>query len=188
MKSIVITAENTAPGFNDVFLEYAQSRGFVIDAARVATPTDKPRVERVVQYVQKNFFAGEEFIDLADCRVRAETWSAPRPGCASTGRPSVVPSRLRGESCHCSLPCPPHRSHSQVVRAKVHRDFHVEVDKAILLGSHSWWGERSRHDATRTRQAVLERRADQGPSPQSPRSALNRPRRHAERQGDLRHP
>ena len=52
MKSIVITAENTAPRFNDTFMEYAQSRGFVIDAARVATPTDKPRVERAVHYVR----------------------------------------------------------------------------------------------------------------------------------------
>ena len=58
MRSIVITAENTAPRFNDTFMEYAQSRGFLIDAARVATPTDKPRVERVVHYVQNNFFAG----------------------------------------------------------------------------------------------------------------------------------
>jgi len=50
MASIVTKAENTAPRFNDAFFEYAQSRGFVIDAARVATPTDKPRVERVVSY------------------------------------------------------------------------------------------------------------------------------------------
>ena len=41
MKSIVIEAEHTAPRFNDTFIEYAQSRGFVIDAARVRTPTDK---------------------------------------------------------------------------------------------------------------------------------------------------
>ncbi|MHB1511551.1 MAG: transposase [Acidimicrobiales bacterium] len=41
MSSIVVEAENTAPRFNDVFLEYAQSRGFLVDAARVATPTDK---------------------------------------------------------------------------------------------------------------------------------------------------
>jgi hypothetical protein len=39
--SIVTETENTAPHFNDTFLVYAQARGFVIDAVRVATPTDK---------------------------------------------------------------------------------------------------------------------------------------------------
>ena len=38
MRSIVVHAEHTAPRFNDTFIEYAQARGFVIDAARVATP------------------------------------------------------------------------------------------------------------------------------------------------------
>ncbi|MGB7226283.1 MAG: hypothetical protein WBD26_00920, partial [Candidatus Acidiferrales bacterium] len=51
MKAIVTAADNVAPRFNDTFTEYAQSRGFVIDAARIRTPTDKPRVERVVGYV-----------------------------------------------------------------------------------------------------------------------------------------
>ncbi|HVE45646.1 MAG TPA: hypothetical protein VNA57_02705 [Acidimicrobiales bacterium] len=44
MGSIVVKAENTAPRFDDVFFEYVQSRGFVVDAARVATPTDKALV------------------------------------------------------------------------------------------------------------------------------------------------
>ena len=77
MSSIVTEAENTAPRFNDTFLEYAQARGFVIDAARVATPTDKPRVERVVPYVRNNFFAGESFVDLTDCREHAN-WQTSR--------------------------------------------------------------------------------------------------------------
>jgi transposase len=86
MSSIVTKAENTAPRFNDTFFEYSQARGFSIDPARVATPTDKPRVERVVPYVRNNFFAGESFVDLTDCRDRAET-------CASTARPSAGPPR-----------------------------------------------------------------------------------------------
>jgi hypothetical protein len=50
MKSIVIEAEHTAPRFNDTFMEYAQSRGFSIDAARVplllllpCAPFDTPK-------------------------------------------------------------------------------------------------------------------------------------------------
>ncbi len=94
MKSIVIEAENTAPRFNDVFIEYADSRGFVIDAARVRTPTDKPRVERVVQYTQKNFFAGETFIDLSDVRVRAETWCTETAGMRIHGTTQLRPIEL----------------------------------------------------------------------------------------------
>ena len=107
MKSIVIAAENTAPRFNDTFMEYAQSRGFVIDAARVATPTDKPRVERVVHYVQNNFFAGEEFIDLADCRVRAETWCSTTAGLRIHGTTQCRPlEAFRAEELPLLLPLP----------------------------------------------------------------------------------
>jgi hypothetical protein len=45
---VVTKADGLEPRFNEAFVEYAQSRGFVIDPARVATPTDKPRVERMV--------------------------------------------------------------------------------------------------------------------------------------------
>src|SRR5258705_2774861 len=80
MKAIVTAAHPTDPGLNDAFREYAQARGFAIDPARVRSPRDKPRVERMVQYVRSNFYAGEQFQDLGDCRRRAEQW------CARTAR------------------------------------------------------------------------------------------------------
>jgi hypothetical protein len=150
MKSIVIVAENTAPRINDAFMEYAQSRGFVIDAARVRTPTDKPRVERVVHYVQQNFFAGEEFIDLADCRVRAETWCSTTAGLRTHGTTLLRPiEAFRTEELPLLLPRPgapfdvPTWSDP-----KVHRDFHVEVDKAIYSVHHLLVGRtlRARRD------------------------------------------
>jgi transposase len=152
MKSIVITAENTAPRINDAFMEYAQSRGFVIDAARVATPTDKPRVERVVHYVQHNFFAGEEFIDLADCRARAETWCSVTAGTRIHGTTQCRPiEAFRAEELPLLLPRPgapfdvPTWSDP-----KVHRDFHVEVDKAIYSVHHLLVGRtlRARRDSS----------------------------------------
>jgi len=152
MKSIVIVAENTAPRINDAFMEYAQSRGFVIDAARVATPTDKPRVERVVHYVQHNFFAGEEFVDLADVRVRAETWCATTAGMRIHGTTQCRPiEAFRLEELPLLLPRPgapfdvPTWSDP-----KVHRDFHVEVDKAIYSVPHHLVGRtlRARRDSS----------------------------------------
>jgi transposase len=42
MKAIIDHADNLEPRINDTFLEYAQSRGFFVDAARIRTPTDYP--------------------------------------------------------------------------------------------------------------------------------------------------
>src|SRR5665213_63145 len=152
MKSIVIVAEHTAPRINAAFMEYAQSRGFVIDAARVATPTDKPRVERVVHYVQKNFFAGEEFIDLSDCRGRGETWCSTTAGMRIHGTTQCRPiEAFRAEELPLLLPRPgapfdvPTWSDPTV-----HRDFHVEVDKAIYSVHHLLVGRtlRARRDSS----------------------------------------
>ena len=133
MKSIVIEAENTAPRFNDVFLEYAQERGFVIDAARVRTPTDKPRVERVVHYAQHNFFAGEEFRDLAHCRVLAESWCTQTAGVRIHGTTQCRPlEHFIAEELPLLLPAPGSPFDTPVwSEPKVHRDLHVEVDKAL---------------------------------------------------------
>jgi transposase len=41
MSSVITTADKLEPRFNPAFIEYAQSRAFVVDPARVRTPTDK---------------------------------------------------------------------------------------------------------------------------------------------------
>ncbi len=144
MGSIVVKAENTAPRFNDVFLEYAQSRGFVVDAARVATPTDKPRVERTVPYVRNNFFAGEVFVDLADVRTRAETWCTETAGMRIHGTTQCRPiEAFRAEELGLLVRLP--ATVFDVPRwsePKVHRDFHVEVDKALYSAPHHLLGRR----------------------------------------------
>jgi transposase len=150
MKSIVDTAEHTAPRFNDAFLEYAQERGFVIDAARVRTPTDKPRVERVVPYVRHNFFAGEEFLDLAHCRAMAQLWCATTAGTRVHGTTQCRPiEHFRTEEQGLLLPAPGSRFDTPVFsEPKVHRDCHVEVDKALYSVPRSLVGRtlRARRD------------------------------------------
>jgi transposase len=152
MKSVVIQAENCAPRFNDVFLEYAQSRGFLVDAARVRTPTDKPRVERVVHYVQKNFFAGESFCDLADVRVRAETWCATTAGMRIHGTTQCRPAEsFRTEEQPVLLPLPATPFDTPTwSEAKLHRDCHVQVAKSLYSASYTLVGRtlRTRRDST----------------------------------------
>ena len=152
MASIVVKAENTAPRFNDVFLEYAQSRGFVVDAARVATPTDKPRVERTVPYVRNNFFAGETFVDLADVRARAERWCTDTAGMRVHGTTQCRPIEAFRAEEQALLGCLPGAPFDvpRWSEPKLHRDFHVEVDKALYSAPHRFIGRHlnARRDST----------------------------------------
>lgn len=129
MGTVVDKANPTEPRFNQAFIEYAQARGFVVDAARVRSPQDKPRVERTVPFVRNSFFAGETFIDLADATTPghgvvpgaggdADPWHDPgaagrvvrggrSPGVdASAGR-ALRPADLRDGQ---GAPRSPHRS------------------------------------------------------------------------------
>ncbi len=152
MKSIVVEAEHIAPRFNDVFLEYAQSRGFSVDAARVRTPTDKPRVERTVPYVRNNFFAGEVFRDLEHARALAETWCTETAGTRIHGTTQLRPLEVfRAEEQPLLLPAPGAPFDTPVwSEPKVHRDLHVEVDRALYSVPRAFLGQRlsARRDAT----------------------------------------
>jgi transposase len=151
MSAIVDDADNIAPRFHDTFLEYAQSRGFVIDPARIGKARDKPKVERAVPYVRRNFFAGESFADLGDLRRRAEAWCSETAGMRIHGTTQCRPAEVfRAEEQALLLPLPvlpfdvPRWSDP-----KVHRDFHCEVDKALYSVPHRLVGRRlkARRDA-----------------------------------------
>ena len=133
MKTVVITADNCDPGFNESFVEYAQSRGFVIDPARVRSPQDKPRVERTVAFVQGSFWAGENFGCLAEAQVAAELWCRVRAGLRDHNtthcQPVVV---FDAEEAPLLLPAPTQHYDLPVYQAaKVHPDRHIQVLKAI---------------------------------------------------------
>ena len=144
MKTIVTTADGCDPTFNQAFIEYAQSRRFLIDPARVRCPQDKPRVERNVQFVQTSFWAGESFADLQEAQAAAELWCTVRAGMRVHGttcqRPLEVFTAeelpLLGAVPVGVYDLPLYRT------AKVARDRHVSVAKSLysvpgdLVGQH----------------------------------------------------
>ena len=141
---VVARADRLEPRLGQAFAEYAQARGSFVDPARVRTPTDKPRVERMVQFVRGSFFAGETFIDLADAQRRAEAWCAGRAGMRIHGTHQARPAELFAlTEAPCLLPAPERPYDVPVyARAKVHRDHHVEIARALysvpgsLIGCH----------------------------------------------------
>lgn len=133
MATIISKANPIDPRFNQAFVEYAQDRGFLIDAARVRRPQDKPRVERTVPFVRNSFFAGEHFVDLPDAQRRVEIWCKVRAGMRIHGTTQCRPAELFAleEAPHLlDIPVFPYDL-PHYASPKVHRDHHIEVQKAL---------------------------------------------------------
>lgn len=130
---VVITADPIAPRFNVAFLEYAQARGFVIDPARVRTPTDKGRVERSVPYCRDSGFAGEDFTSFADARRWMVHWSCEVAGERIHGTTGRRPrEHFEQVERAALLPAPTERYDLPTyATATVARDRHVAVAKAL---------------------------------------------------------
>ena len=136
--AIVADADAVNPRFTAGWLDYAQHCGFVTDAARVRSPKDKPRVERAVQYVRGNFFAGEHFTGLSDAQARAEAWCRDVAGTRIHGTIQARPAEVfagheAGALLAVSLPY----DVPVLTRVKVHRDFHVfsELGHSALMAA-----------------------------------------------------
>ena len=159
MKTIVEHADALEPRLNQAFVEYAQARGFKIDPARVRSPQDKPRVERQVQFVRGSFFAGESFIDLADAQRRAEHWCRERAGLRIHGTTQQRPVEVftADEQPHL-LPAPTGVYDVPVyATAKVHRDHHIEVAKALYSVPGALIGQRVEVRADRSLVRIFHR-------------------------------
>ena len=133
MKAIVDKADAIDPKLNDAFREYAQARGFAVDPARVRSPRDKPRVERSVSYVRSNFFAGEQFRDLEDCRTRAEHWCGEVAGMRVHGTTRCCPAEVFATDEQPKLKPAPDEAFDipNWTQPKVAPDRHVQIAKAL---------------------------------------------------------
>jgi transposase len=144
MAAIVDKANPTEPRLNAAFVEYAQDRGFLVDATRVRHPKDKPRVERMVPYVRGSFFAGEHFIDRPDAQRRAMQWCTTTAGLRVHGTTACRPAEhfaMVEAPVLAPRPVAPYDL-PHYATPKVARDHHVEVAKALysvpgnLIGRH----------------------------------------------------
>lgn len=132
LKAVVTDPDAVNPRLSTGWLDYAQHVGFGTDPARVRRPQDKPRVERAVQYVRGNFWAGESFLDLGDAQARASVWCAERAGMRIHGSTAARPVEMFAQlESRCLLPVPAPYDVPLFSRVKVHRDFHVEIARAL---------------------------------------------------------
>lgn len=90
-KCLVQKADPLEPDINLTFLEYTQSRGLVLDTARVRKATDKARVERTVRVVAEDCFGGEEPLDIEAARKHALWWCREDNGMRRHGTTQRLP-------------------------------------------------------------------------------------------------
>lgn len=132
LKPVVTDPDPVNPRLSQGWLDYAQHAGFGTDPARVRSPKDKPKVERAVQYVRGNFWAGETFTSLEEAQERATVWCAERAGMRVHGTLQARPREVFEEAEAAILLPVPEAYDVPIFRdVKVHRDFHVEVAKAL---------------------------------------------------------
>ena len=142
LKAVVTKADKVNPQLSVGWLDYAQHAGFHTDPARVRAPQDKPRVERALQFVRGNFWAGETFTDLPDAQTRVEAWCSVRAGMRIHGTTAARPLEMfTAVEASCLLPVPPPYDVPMFTRVKVHRDFHVEVAKSLYSLPQEWIGQ-----------------------------------------------
>ncbi len=117
----------------DAFEEYAEARGFFVDAARVRHPKDKPRVENQVPFVRESWWQGEEFLTLEDAQRSALEWCRERAGMRVHGTTRRVPREVFEETERPVLLPPPSAPFDVPTwtKAKVHPDHHIQVARAL---------------------------------------------------------
>jgi len=140
--AIVADADAVNPRFTAGWLDYAQHCGFATDPARVRSPKDKPRVERAVQYVRGNFFAGETFTGLSDAQARAQAWCQDVAGLRIHGTIQARPAEVFAAHEAGALLPQPEAAYDvpAFTSVKVHRDFHVEVGRALYSAPKEYLG------------------------------------------------
>jgi len=139
--AIVAAADAVNPRFTAGWLDYAQHCGFATDPARVRSPKDKPKVERAVQYVRGNFFAGEHFTGLADAQAAAEAWCRDVAGMRIHGTIAARPAEVfAAQEAGALLPLSLPYDVPVFATVKVHRDFHVEIGRALYSAPKEYLG------------------------------------------------
>lgn len=138
LKAAVVKADRYDPTFQRTFNEYAEHRGFVIDAAVARHPTGKPHVERQVPYVRDNFFRGEEWLNLEHIRRAAPEWCIKTAGGRTHGTTRKQPLvQFEAIEKAALKPLTGERFDTpEWAEPKVHPDHHVRFGYALYSVPH----------------------------------------------------
>ncbi len=138
LKAAVVKADRYEPTFQRTFNEYAEHRGFVIDAAVVRHPTGKPHVERQVPYVRDNFFRGEQWLNRDHVQREAIEWCISTAGGRTHGttRKQPLVEFERHEKAALKPLAAGRFDTPSWAEPKVHPDHHIRFELALYSVPH----------------------------------------------------
>jgi transposase len=94
LKSAVVKALVHDPILGEAYRRMALHYGFLISPTIPHTPRHKGKVESGVHYVKRNFFAGQEFLDINMGNVHLRNWIMNTAGVRKHGTTSEAPLHL----------------------------------------------------------------------------------------------
>jgi transposase len=139
----ILKADRYDPRLNRAYGELTRHYGCIVDPARVAQPTDKPRVERTVSYARESFFRGQSFPSLTAMRTAARQWCLEVAGLrlhGTTGEQPLVAFQAREQAVLMPLPPQPWERIDWCT-AKVHADCHLQASGARYSVPYTYVGQ-----------------------------------------------
>jgi len=132
------------PELNPKVQSFCERYGTVILPARPYTPRHKGKVERGIGYVQSNALKGRTFRSLSEQNAHLQHWESTVADTRIHGTTRKQVGKVFQEvEREALLPLPAGRfPNFQEARRSVHRDGHVEVDKAYYSVPPEYMGRR----------------------------------------------
>jgi hypothetical protein len=144
LKAAVLKALVHDPVLGEAYRRLAQHYGFMISPTRPRTPRHKGKVENGIHYVQRNFIAGQEFVDIHAANQQLRRWVSEVAGTREHGTTHQPPLHLFHEYERATLLPLPQEPFPlfQIKPATVHPDCHVSLDGSYYSVPYVYIGHR----------------------------------------------
>jgi transposase len=143
LKAAILKAALDDPEASRAYTRMARHYGFLIHPCRPRTPEHKGKVESGIHYVERNFWDGDDFVDLDDANRKARVWVREVAGVRDHGTTHEAPLlRFERDERAALLPLPDEPYDLLDVRgAKVHRDGYVVAEGSYYLAPPGHMGQ-----------------------------------------------
>jgi transposase len=98
LKAAIVQADFYEPITQRTYASFAAHYGFWAEPCRVATPTDKGKIESNVKYIKNNCFKGRDFKDIEEAKEFLSTWLSNIANKRIHGTIKRIPEELFNES------------------------------------------------------------------------------------------